>query len=153
MNPWFGGVAQLTEHPDGIPGGRRFNPSRPYQEFIFCSFINKYTGRGGNPHFFKKGENPISDRTLHQNFKIKKEKKMRQKMELELTQKPTILLEDMIDLQGFALSAEATAQKLIEKYGNNLKKIKEEVNMGIGGEDKEFAKEVIWAACWILSMS
>ncbi|MEK7555536.1 MAG: hypothetical protein AAB516_01815 [Patescibacteria group bacterium] len=78
---------------------------------------------------------------------------MRQKMELELTQKPTILLEDMIDLQGFALSAEATAQKLIEKYGNNLKKIKEEVNMGIGGEDKEFAKEVIWAACWILSMS
>lgn len=72
---------------------------------------------------------------------------MKQRMALELTQKP--ILTDIVELQSLVLSAEATAQKLIKKHGN-LKKIEEEVEESIGGKDKEFAEEVLWAARWML---
>lgn len=72
---------------------------------------------------------------------------MKQKIALELTQKPILM--DMVELYSFVLSAEATAQELIKKYGN-FKKIKEEVEESIGGKDKEFAEEVLWAVRWTL---
>lgn len=64
-------------------------------------------------------------------------------------QKPSQIM-DMVELQSFVLSAEATAQKLIKKYGN-FKKIQIEVEESIGGKDKEFAEEVLWATYWLLS--
>lgn len=72
---------------------------------------------------------------------------MKQRMALELTQKP--ILTDMVELQSFVLSAEATAEKLIKKYGN-FKEIEKEVEESIGGKDKEFAEEVLWVARWML---
>lgn len=73
---------------------------------------------------------------------------MKQKMELELTQKLTASV-DMIDLQSFALSAEATAGKLVKKHNGNFHKIEKEVRNFIGGENKEFTEEVLWAARWM----
>lgn len=68
-------------------------------------------------------------------------------MELELTQKPALII-DIIDLQDTSLGAARTAEKLIKKFHNlkEIKKVVSELDL-----PTEIKNEIIWATNWMLS--
>lgn len=71
---------------------------------------------------------------------------MKQKIELELTQRPEL---DMIDVQELAAGCERTAEKLIKKHDGDFEKISKEVDaLEVCVKD-----EILWATRQLLSVA
>ncbi len=80
---------------------------------------------------------------------------MNQKTAMIPTHKRSLFL-DITDAQSMVLEAESIAEKLVNEYDGDLKKIEDEISkIRVQAElsemkDFNFKEEVLWAAGWII---